>query len=256
MFLQMDSALARSYTSATQKARVTTESWVSENMFCPRCGFLRVARFENNKPVADFYCPQCGNQFELKSKNGKALDKINDGAYATMIERITGMDNPDFFFMSYSKADWCVQDFFFVPKHFFTPSVIEKRAPLSPTARRAGWTGCNILLGKIPSTGKIPIIENGIEVDKDTVLRRVSVADRLDTSNINARGWLLDVLSCVERINAKTFALAEVYGFENELSAKHPDNNNVRPKIRQQLQVLRDRGVVEFVRPGEYRKLI
>ena len=33
----------------------------------------------------------------------------------------------------------------------------------------------------------------------------------------------------------------------------YPANHNVRPKIRQQLQVLRDRGWLEFVGRGRYR---
>ena len=173
-----------------------------------------------------------------------------------MIDRITGMNNPDFFFMLYKKADWSVRDFFFVPKHFFTPEIIEIRKPLAPTARRAGWVGCNILLNKIPTTGRIPIIEKGVICDPETVLHKVKKAERLVVSNMNARGWLFDVLSCMERIPNADFTLEQMYAFEEELSAKHPDNNNVRPKIRQQLQVLRDRGIVVFVRPGEYRKVI
>jgi type II restriction enzyme len=52
-----------------------------------------------------------------------------------------------------------------------------------------------------------------------------------------------------------TFTLENVYSFEKELSDKHPKNRNVRPKIRQQLQLLRDLGLVEFVTPGVYRRL-
>lgn len=63
--------------------------------------------------------------------------------------------------MSYSKAELKVRDFILIPKHFFVPDIIEKRAPLAPTARRAGWTGCNILINKIPEQGKIAIVSNG-----------------------------------------------------------------------------------------------
>jgi type II restriction enzyme len=45
----------------------------------------------------------------------------------------------------------------------------------------------------------------------------------------------------------------EVYAFEERLAALHPRNRHIRPKIRQQLQVLRDRGVVEFLERGRYR---
>jgi hypothetical protein len=36
-----------------------------------------------------------------------------------------------------------------------------------------------------------------------------------------------------------------VYEFENELAALHPANQNVRDKIRQALQELRDAGLIE-----------
>lgn len=256
MQLQMNTALAASYVSASQKARIITESWVLNNLYCPRCGNHSVSHYENNRPVADFYCSNCQSQFELKSKSGKSFDVVTDGAYSSMISRITSLDNPDFFFLSYSKANWTVQNFFFVPKHFFTPDIIEQRQPLSSTARRAGWIGCNILLNRIPSAGKIPIIENGVEIDKETVLEKVSKAKKLVVSSISDRGWLLDVLICVERIAGITFSLSEVYKYENELSEKHPCNNNIRPKIRQQLQILRDMGVIEFLQRGEYKKVI
>jgi len=255
MLMKMDFLLAQGYTNASQRTRIITETWVGNNLFCPRCGNINIAHFENNKPVADFYCPQCGNQFELKSKDGGSFERINDGAYATMIERITGMNNPDFFFMSYSKDDWTVRDFFFVPKHFFTPEIIEIRKPLSPTARRVGWIGCNILLNKIPSAGRIPIIESGTVNDRRVVMSMVHKAERLEINDMSARGWLFDVLSCIEKLHSSDFTLEQMYSFEDELSAKHPDNNNIKPKIRQQLQVLRDRGIIEFVHPGQYRKV-
>ncbi len=255
MNLQMDSSLAEKYNSASQKACIVTESWVAANMFCPLCGNLHISHFENNRPVADYFCPHCGNQFELKSKNGTALKKIADGAYSTMIERITSFDHPDFLFMSYTKSDWTVRNLFFVPKHFFTPGMIEKRPPLRPTARRAGWIGCNINLSQIPATGRIPIIENGVKIDKTIVIKRASAANALNTTDILARGWLLDTLMCVEKIGRVSFALSEVYAFEDELALKHPDNHNIRAKIRQQLQVLRDRGILEFTGLGKYRRV-
>ena len=41
--------------------------------------------------------------------------------------------------------------------------------------------------------------------------------------------------------------------FEQELASLHPKNQHVKPKIRQQLQVLRDRNVLEFLGHGHYR---
>lgn len=251
--LMIDSA--QNYVNNSQKARVITEKWVSDNMFCPRCGHNEITHFENNRPVADFYCPLCKSQYELKSKKGTSLNLINDGAYGTMIERIMSLDNPDFLFMSYKNTLWKVNSFFFVPKHFFTPDIIEKRKPLSPNAERAGWTGCNIRLSNIPSIGRIPIIENGIIMDKNDILRKVSAADALNISDMNSRSWLFDIMCCIDSLPKTAFTLYDMYLFEDRLSKNHPDNHNIRAKIRQQLQILRDRGIIEFTGRGEYRKV-
>ncbi len=256
MELNFDNGIVKNYHSGTQIARILTENWVNQNMYCPRCGNLHIERFENNRPVADFYCPLCKNEYELKSKDGSLSHKVNDGAYCTMIERITSNNNPDFFFMSYSRKELKVKDFIFIPKHFFVPNIIEKRKPLAPTARRAGWVGCNILIDKIPNQGKIEIISNGEIINIDTVVKKVNKSTRLETKDINSRGWLIDILNCVNNIPSKIFTLDEIYKCENDLYIKHPQNNNIKPKIRQQLQFLRDKGFVEFLGNGRYRKTI
>jgi type II restriction enzyme len=65
----------------------------------------------------------------------------------------------------------------------------------------------------------------------------------------------LDVLTGIRSLAKREFALSEAYSLEERLSALHPDNRHVRDKIRQQLQVLRDAGLVEFVGGGRYRLL-
>lgn len=223
-------------------------------MFCPRCGNSYINNFENNRPVADFFCPICKNEYELKSKVGPLGHKINDGAYSTMIERITSNNNPDFFFMSYSKQELKVKDFVFIPKHFFVPDIIEKRKPLTSTARRSGWIGCNILIDKIPEQGKINIISNGEILDISSIIEKANKSNQLETKDIHSRGWIMDVLNCVNKISSQSFTLDEVYQFENILRIKHPQNNNIKPKIRQQLQFLRDKGFIEFLGNGNYKK--
>lgn len=256
MNTSFNASLAERYTSKSQIARVLTESWTEENMYCPVCGFSHVSKFPNNRAVADFYCRNCNSEFEQKSKNGAIGSKIADGAYATFIDRICGNHNPDFFVMSYSLSKMRIESMFFIPKHFFVPEIVEKRKPLSPTAKRAGWVGCNILLNQIPKQGCIPIIQNGLPIDKRTVVDRVNKAQRIRIEDLSARGWLLDVLQCVNAIDSVNFSLSMVYGFEAVLSGKHPDNHNVRAKIRQQLQLLRDMGLIAFEGNGTYRKLL
>ena len=193
--------------------------------------------------------------YELKSKSASISNKVNDGAYNTMIERITSINNPNFFFMHYNKSNLQVENFVMVPKYFFSPDIIEKRKPLADTARRAGWIGCNILLNRIPNEGRIFIIQNEKEVPIEQIIDKVHRTEFLRGSKLDARGWTLDVLNCVNMIEDTTFTLEQVYAFEKMLAIKHPDNHHVKDKIRQQLQMLRDNGIIEFIGRGLYRKI-
>ena len=140
-----------------------------------------------------------------------------------------------------------------VPKHFFTPDIIEARKPLGPNARRAGWQGSHIRLDAVPLSGKIALVRDSILVPKATVLERWRETLFLREEGLAARGWLLEVMRCVEKIGRPEFALDDVYAFEPQLARLYPGNNNVRPKIRQQLQVLRDGGWLVFEGRGRYR---
>ena len=66
------------------------------------------------------------------------------------------------------------------------------------------------------------------------------------------RGWLLDVLNCVNSIADEIFPINDVYIFTEHLARKHPDNHNVLAKIRQQMQYLRDKGFIENFSAEEY----
>jgi type II restriction enzyme len=253
MELVLPAEVAQLYTSNSQRIRIMTEYWVGNSIFCPNCG-SNLTSFRNNSLVADFYCEQCSEEYELKSKQGKMGSTIVDGAYSTMIERLVANNNPSFFFLSYNNFTFEIRNFLTIPKYFFVPSIIQKRKPLSPTARRAGWIGCNIVMSNIPEFGKIFYVQDGIAKSKNEVLDRWSKTEFVKGAhNIEAKGWLLDVLVCVERIKKREFSLDDVYAFEGFLKAKHPLNNNVKAKIRQQLQFLRDKDVLEFVGRGQYR---
>lgn len=255
MNLKMDDKIAEQYKSNSQKIRVITEHWVNNNLFCPYCGKVHITHFENNRPVADFYCPDCAEEYELKSKNGTIENKINDGAYDTMIQRIVSINNPNFFFLNYDRQDLQVKDFLMVPKYFFSPEIIEKRKPLSNTARRAGWVGCNIILKRIPEEVRIFIVKNGIEIPQDEIISKVRKTEFIKQYKLDARGWVLDVLNCVNKIEGRDFTLEQMYEFEEVLAKKYPNNNHIKDKIRQQLQILRDKGFIEFRGRGNYRKI-
>ncbi len=255
MNLAIDTTLAQNYTSNSQIARVLTENWVKENSYCPNCGEVSLKDYENNRPVANFFCRKCNEDFELKSKGGKVSNSIADGAYSTMIERINSKHNPNFFFLTYTKA-WTVNDFLIIPKQFFTPSIIIKRKPLGPTAKRAGWVGCNIDISKIPQSGKVFLVKNAQIIDSEKVQESFTKTTFLRNKTDDAKGWILDTLNCIESIKKNEFTLDEVYKFEESLKPKYPDNNFIKAKLRQQLQVLRDKNIIEFMGRGKYRKVI
>lgn len=94
MQLTFNTKLAEKYTSAPQKIRVLTEDWVDTCVYCPSCGHLEIENYPNNKPVADFYCSNCKEDYELKSKKNSMGAKIVDGAYNSMIERLQSNNNP------------------------------------------------------------------------------------------------------------------------------------------------------------------
>ena len=68
-----------------------------------------------------------------------------------------------------------------------------------------------------------------------------------------ARGWLLTVMKCVELLGKAEFSLDEVYASEAYIRRIYPENRHIREKIRQQLQVLRDAGFLDFLGRGRYR---
>ena len=68
-------------------------------------------------------------------------------------------------------------------------------------------------------------------------------------------GWKKDVFKIVNSLSHQHFGLNDIYRYEQYLSKKHPKNNNIKDKIRQQLQELRDLGLIEFLGNGKYRKL-
>ncbi len=244
---------AATFVSASQNARVWTEGWVARQLYCPNCGAERLGRQPNNNKVGDFACTTCAEEYELKSQKGRFGAKVNDGAFGAMCERLQASNNPSLLLMNYDLARLSVTDLIVVPKQFFVRKVIQQRPPLAPTARRAGWIGCNILLSEIPETGKLFIIRNGEPLPKREVLRQWRRTLFLRDKALEARGWLIEVMKCLELLGRHEFALDDVYTFEDRLSRIYPGNRHVRPKIRQQLQVLRDQGYLEFLSRGRYR---
>jgi type II restriction enzyme len=201
-----------------------------------------------------------------------------------MMEAIREDRAPSYFFLHYDFATWSVRNLLLVPSFAFPPSAIIQCPPLSPTARRAGWLGCNFDLHRIPAEARIWLVTTirqsraGVSPAQRARQREQSAgfadAGRRDAcptliatpeevraqfkkvkplKDIKQRGWTLDVLNLVRKLGKTEFTNSDAYTFARELEKLHPDNRHVRDKIRQQLQVLRDAKLLIHVSSGVWK---
>ena len=196
------------YSSGSQNARAWTEAWVGTWAYCPHCGNAKISSFPNNSPLADFCCITCNEEFELKSQKGKFGAKVLDGEFKTKCDRLAASNNPNLLLLNYDLKSLAVVNLFIVPKHFFVKEIIEERKPLAVTARRAGWIGSKILLDRVPESGKIHIVQGSVVRPKELVLAEWQKTLFLRSELLEMRGWLLDVMKCVESLGRSEFRLA------------------------------------------------
>lgn len=170
-----------------------------------------------------------------------------------MIERLNSETNPNFFMLSYDKSSMSVSNFLCIPKHFFITRAIEMRKPLALTARRAGWVGCNIVLEHIPESGKFFFVRDGVQLPQKSVLNKWKETLFLrEEQKLSSKGWMIDILLVIDKIGKSEFTLDDIYQYEQQLARLHPENFHIKEKIRQQLQILRDKNYHSYVSRGMY----
>jgi len=262
--------LSKIYKSTSQLVRKMTENWAIKNLYCPKCGGS-LNQYKDNTPVYDFYCDHPKENvmlvslptdkrenFQLKSTSNfphKSFPtRILGAEYNTTMNSLMQKTFPSLIILHYERNSFNVGDVVLVHRLSITQSCIEKRIPLSQTARRKGWVGAIINLGMIPQVARIIVIEKGVIIPKKVVMERWASTTLLLEGELNQRSWVTDILNYIDRL-PKTFMLSDLYRFEGELAKLHPENKHVRDKIRQQLQVIRDRGYLKFIGKGEYQKL-
>lgn len=244
--------LAQGYKSPAQIARVVSEAWGRENLYCPNCQSQVLNPAPNNFQAIDYFCPNCKQPFQLKSKNSPIGDRIVDAAYEAMLRAIREGRTPNLYALHYSKVLWQVQNLIVVPHFVFSTSAIEARPPLSINARRAGWIGCNIVLKNIPREARIHLVSNGLVIPPSEVRKKFRRLRPLEEISLKERGWTLDVLRIVQSLNKAEFSNDDVYAFVPQLEKLHPNNRHIKDKIRQQLQVLRDKGFLLQIERGRW----
>ena len=68
-------------------------------------------------------------------------------------------------------------------------------------------------------------------------------------------GWARSVFVELSKINKPLFTTEDFKTFTPQLKIQYPNNEHIEAKIRQQLQLLRDMGLIRFVSRGVYKKL-
>jgi len=86
-------------------------------------------------------------------------------------------------------------------------------------------------------------ITEEVPLDNDIILRALS-------------GWMKEAFAVICGFSEIRFTLPELYAYEQHFSSIYPDNLHVKAKIRQTLQYLRDMGLVQFLEPGVYRRIV
>lgn len=109
------------------------------------------------------------------------------------------------------------------------------------------------MLVNLPLSARVLIVNNGRARPPRKVRAEWHQWDFLKVQDTGFRTWFNEILKRIEQLGKDEFDLSEVYAFETELAKLFPHNRFIRPKIRQQLQVLRDRGLLEFRERGHYR---
>ena len=237
--------LAR-YKSASQRARACTEPWAEANLYCPACDSRRISTLPIGTRAADFICPGCDSRFQLKrSRPGRCLF----GHACRHQERQNSKPLPASLSASAALGRGS-------PSH---PALRFQPVPSSKT--KAAFAKCSpcwmgwLQFPSRPHSGRRE--DSGDRIRKSYSVRRSQEAYQrvrpLEKLTVERRGWTLDVLNVVRSLAKREFQLSDVYARSHELAELHPQNRHVNDKIRQQLQVLRDMRLLEFLSPGHYR---
>lgn len=108
------------------------------------------------------------------------------------------------------------------------------------------------ILEKIPKSAFPELPKFQIETPEETL---DVISNAVEPILNSLSGWELEVFKCANEIPEQIFTLNEIYTFKKNLKKIFPKNQHIEDKIRQQLQHLRDLGLLDFLGGGKYKKL-
>ena len=133
------------------------EDYVKNKVKCNRCNNNNFEKYKTNEQSKDLICISCNQKYQIKAKcvTHKQVDNIKytkqfktiGGEYSTTLRNIN--DKIDYLIVLYEKQSYKIINILYITNENINSKCIIPRKPLSLTAKRAGWQGCNILFDNI-----------------------------------------------------------------------------------------------------------
>jgi type II restriction enzyme len=136
------------------------ETLVAKKFACPRCKrFFTLRRLPPNFKCADIICDFCGYLAQVKTATVQDVLKVPasilGAAWGPQRQRMkAGIYFPLFLVLRNGRKSAV----YYLPTEFQNPKLFKKRAPLSSSARRAGWQGFSYDLSCIGKEAVVRIL--------------------------------------------------------------------------------------------------
>jgi len=135
------------------------EYFAIEELICQRCNSDNWIKCRTNQPSYDQICGDCGKKYQIKTRKAtkhqyenfilKNEIKISGAAYSKTIENLS--EDIDYYIILYelnqegTSKEYNILNIIHVYGEDIDEFNIKPRKPLSSTARRAGWQGCDLV---------------------------------------------------------------------------------------------------------------
>jgi len=88
---------------------------------------------------------------------------------------------------------------------------------------------------------------------KESIIAEAKKVRNLYNNSPEKAKWKIEVLKIIDRLEGR-FSLQDIYNYTTSLELLFPENKHIKEKIRQQLQFIRDDGIIIFIGNGKYKK--